>query len=698
VGRSLAERGSRRARRAAVLWALALLIGAACGGAAWIIQAALQRAEFYPLLALQGTVYDRGMTAVARAAPPGGPVAVLQVTERTRATLKSVPAFLPGVAGELRFRTAERAFHARVVEQLRRLGAAVIVFDVVFDEEEPRWDPHLAAAMRRHGRVVLAAADDTGLESDGRAERTRSLQPPTEALRAAAAGFGAANLPLDPDKTIRRFGWWSPGIHPETLEDTEIPALGVAAAAVFARADPGAVIRRELRPEGRFLTRPVRGFGRPDSPGFQSLIRFHGSVGAPAGPNSRLNYEDVFLAGVDPNVNEEYLRRHLEGRVVLIGDTTAAGQDIHRSPVLSPGQAVDSTQQMPGVEIQAHIVQTLLTGQYPTQAGDGARLLLVLATCLTMAAAARLLTPLPAILAALALGAALLWGSVALLARGGLWLEPVTALGGLVAAALCGTAFMYATEHRDRMQARRQLARHVGSGVAAKLADDEWPDLAGESVEITLMFSDLQGFTSLSETMNSRELCDLLNRYFGEVIFPIVDRYGGSTDKVMGDGLMAYFGWPARHPDHAARAIRCALEMQDRLTEWLERPENQGLPPLRTRIGLHTGEATIGEIGSGARAEFTVIGDVVNVASRLEGMNKEFGTVILISEATHLAAGPISPVTPRGVVTVRGRVEPLPVFSVDSALDKAAKAAGIESADKQETPGPEPVGATGGTQ
>jgi len=671
-----AEKRGRRARRTLWLWVAALLIGLGCGVGAWFLQAALQRAEFYPLLAVQGTIYDRGMTGAATRPPAVEPVAVLQVTELTREVLKSVPAFLPGQAGEVRFRTAERAFHARVVENLRRLGAKVIVFDVVFDEEEPSLDPHLAAAMRRHGGVVLAAADDVGMESDGRAERTRSLQPPTEVLRAAAAAYGTANLPLDPDRTIRRFTWWSSGIHPDTLEDTEVPALGPAAAAVYAGRDPTLAIREDLVGNGTFNQHSVTGAGDRAGPHYQSLIRYFGPVGTPAGPGSRLNYEDVFLLGQDPNVDESLLRSSVAGKIVLIGDTTAAGQDIHRSPVLTRGAAVDSTQQMPGVEIQAHVVQTLLSGRYPREAPASTRLLLVLGVSLVMAIAARLLTPVPALAVGAGLGVGLAAGSVALLASRGFWIEPVTALGGLVASALAGTAFMYATEHRERLEVRRQLARHVGSGVASKLADDEWPDLSGEAVEITLMFSDLQGFTSLSETMDSQELCGLLNRYFGEVIFPIVDQWGGSTDKLMGDGMMAYFGWPARHPDHAARAIRCSLEMQERLAEWLGRPENQGLPPLRTRIGLHTGEAVIGEIGSGSRAEFTVIGDVVNVASRLEGMNKEFGTVILVSEATWQSAGPIASVTPRGKVAVRGRVEPLPVYSVDTEIDHTPAAAG----------------------
>jgi adenylate cyclase len=668
VSNSDASKSDKRSRWALLLWGAALAVALVCFGATWALHHFLLRIEWYPLLMLQGAVYDRGMTSYANnGAHPAMPVAVMGITENTREELRQVPNFLAGGKGELRYRKHERLFHSRVLRNLKKLGADVVVFDMVFDEDEPQADPEFAKAIREHGRVVLAGVDDAGFEKGGLAERTMSFQQPIESLRVAAAGTGAANLPLDSDRAVRRFGWWSIGVHPETLEDTEIPSLAVAAAAVHARKDPGAIIQQELKPSGTFLGKPVVGLGPRTGKFFPSYIRYFGPEGQAAGPYSAVDYAQVFKLGTDPEINEPLLRRQVAGKIILIGDTAAVGQDVHRTPVFSRGTILDSTQQMPGVEIQAHIAQTVLSGLYPREASGPAQALLVLGVCILMGAVTRYVTPVPALGVAFVVATGLVWGSVRLLADGGLWLEPVTALGGLTSSTICGTVLMYLVEHRERMETRRQLSRHVGPGVAAKLAEHEWPDLGGESVEITLLFSDLQGFTSLSEGMTSQELCSLLNRYFGEVIFPVVDRHGGSTDKLMGDGMMAYFGWPMRDADHAARAIKCALEMQEALAAWVRLPENAELPPLKTRVGIHTGEATVGEIGSGARAEFTVIGDVVNVASRLEGMNKEFGSVILISDATRLEAASTLdvPLKSRGVVAVRGRVEPLPVFSVE---------------------------------
>jgi adenylate cyclase len=282
-----------------------------------------------------------------------------------------------------------------------------------------------------------------------------------------------------------------------------------------------------------------------------------------------------------------------------------------------------------------------------------------------MALIARVFNPAPAVILGVVGMFTLTYASIWLFAARGLWLEPVTAVAGIGLTTLAGSTLMYFLEHRERMVVRRQLARHVGEGVASQLDEGEWPERGGEAVEITVMFSDLQGFTTLSETLSSPEMCALLNRYFGDILFSQVDRFGGSTDKLMGDGMMAYFGWPIRHKDHAARAVQCALEIERELVKWLALPENAGLPPLRTRIGLHSGVATVGEIGSGKRVEFTVIGDVVNTSARLEGMNKDYGSVILMTEPTYAAAGSFGvKVEPRGPVPVRGKGQLVDVFSI----------------------------------
>lgn len=663
------------------LWIWTLVVALGSFGLALGLNYALVRLRNYTLAGLQGIPYDLGMTRYAEgrlAEKMAGPVAVVEVGNDTEPQISNrYGNALPG----LTFGNNPRAFHAQVLRNLRRLGARVVVFDLLFDREDPM-DRYFGPAIAERKDVILAALDARNVVKGGLAETTHELILPNDKLRTAAAGIGIAKLPQDQDKTVRRFEWWFTSMDPDTAEDVSIPALGVAAAAQYAGIDSKKVMDQEFRPRGTFLNHRVAWMQDRFADGEvrTSYIRFFGQAGSPAGDASVAAYEDVFgcyQPGFDP-AERTRLAALLKDRIVLIGNVTDIGQDYHRVPVISKFQVLDDNQQMPGVEIQAAVTQTALSGRYVQQTPEVARVLLVLGVCIVTALIGRLLNPIPSVilggLGLVALNSASIW----LVAGPGLRLEPVTASVGLLVTLVSELGLMFFGERKARIQARRQLSRHVGPGVADRLAEDEWPDFAGEGREITMLFSDLQGFTSLSETMSSAGICDLLNRYFG-VIFPILFKYGGTVDKLMGDGMMAYFGFPQRDPEHAAKAIQCAIEMQAALEAWQRTPEMAGSPPLRTRIGIHTGEATIGEIGYGERAEFTVIGDVVNVASRLEGMNKGFNTSILISEATRNAAGDVAPMVFRGAATVRGRKEPMPVYSVETDPEAAPPAEATQS-------------------
>lgn len=668
--------GAKRVKSRAFLWIGSIVIGLVSFAGIWALQAALVGAKFYPFIALQGVVYDRGMTVHARAyqaahAEPGD-VVVVEVKESTLQNFEGgLTGLVPGVAGTHTYSDHPRVFHTRLLQNLTRWGAKTVVFDMVFGAPQPQFDRAFAEAIRAHGNVILAASQERSVEAGGQGEVT-SLTRPTADLREAAAGIGVANIDKDVDQALRQFTWWYKSFDEDTLEDANFPALGVAAAAQFKGEDPKALLNPAPSLQWTFLGHPVRwtDFGASRA----SFIRYYGEAGFPSGKNSVIQYEQVVKRGQD-ELDDERLRKLFSGKLVFVGDATLLGQDVHRVPVISSSQGLGDSQNMAGVEVQAHAAQTLLTGQYPAAVSTVVNALLVLGACLLAVVLGRLFTP-TVLVPVVGVLIALFWfGSIHFLANANVWWEPVTASVGLVTAAAGETAFMFVAERKQREKAKRQLSRHVGRGVAEKLTDDEWPDLSGETREISMLFSDLQGFTSLSENMTSPEICSLLNRYF-EVIFPILFKHGGSLDKLMGDGMMAYFGWPVRQHDHAARAIRCAIEMQQALEEWQRQPEFAGAPPLRTRVGIHTGAATVGEIGALDRVGFTVIGDVVNVASRLEGMNKDFGTTILISDATRSSAGEIVPMTHRGVATVRGRKEPMPVYSVDSATSTGRQRTG----------------------
>ncbi|HKX83174.1 MAG TPA: adenylate/guanylate cyclase domain-containing protein, partial [Pyrinomonadaceae bacterium] len=210
--------------------------------------------------------------------------------------------------------------------------------------------------------------------------------------------------------------------------------------------------------------------------------------------------------------------------------------------------------------------------------------------------------------------------------------------------------------------ARANYSRFMPEYVVKQLLES--PDsfrLGGANQTVTVLFADIRGFTALSERENPEKVVGLLNRYFSamsEVIFA----HGGTLDKYIGDGLMAIFGAPTATEEDALNAVKAAVTMQKRLTTLNEELRNEGYGQISVGIGLHTGEATIGYIGSEKRSEYTAIGDTVNLASRLE--SNAAGGQILISEATSKASGNLIPVNAREPLTVKNRVQPVNVFEV----------------------------------
>jgi adenylate cyclase len=185
-------------------------------------------------------------------------------------------------------------------------------------------------------------------------------------------------------------------------------------------------------------------------------------------------------------------------------------------------------------------------------------------------------------------------------------------------------------------------------------------ELGGESLEVTILFCDLRDFTTLSEKRTAHEIVEILNEYFTVMVDIVMDERG-AVDKYIGDNIMAVFGAPVSRPDDAIRAVRAAVRMRDALAAL--NAKHPGRPPLRFGIGLHTGEVVAGNIGSQRRMEYTVIGDAVNLASRLESKTKELATDILISDATFAKAGAIN-VEAAGALHVKGREQPVQTYKV----------------------------------
>lgn len=215
----------------------------------------------------------------------------------------------------------------------------------------------------------------------------------------------------------------------------------------------------------------------------------------------------------------------------------------------------------------------------------------------------------------------------------------------------------------DQILARERLQRYFSPEVAAVIQTSGAELEAGRQFEVTVLFSDLRGFTSAAQSIPPAEVVHLLNQVHSRLVEQVF-AYGGTLDKYMGDGLMAYFGAPMPQPDHAAQAFRCAQAMLRTIDELNRDRVSRQEPPLRLSIGLHTGLAVVGAIGATARREFTAVGDTVNVAARVEQLNRQFDTDMLVSGDTHrqLAAPPLKFLAE---APVRGRGEPVQVFTLE---------------------------------
>ncbi len=554
---------------------------------------------------------------------------------------------------------------ARVMETLTRAGVKVIGLDYLYQVSAEDWLKKLnlpgTDSSRSYDapfRAQLAAGNKILITQliELPSGEGRLLLPPRDHLYLLPQGIndlGIANLNPDEDNSVRRF---LPAFDP----DPGKPAMGFATQLALRAAglDPGLAewdiagvkLAREARP---------RRIGYVGPPGTILTLSM-----------SKLLRPDALA---DPEVQQ------LKDRVVIIAANDRGTQDRHPSPYSRAGFGKQSDQ-MIGGEVHANIVETLLGGNYPRALPLVAEWTYVLALLAVAALLFLRLHPVGGLTAALALSLLCLAPAWFMFLDD--WLLPVGRVQIALGLGFLTTLGLRLTgEERERVRLKKMFGRYVSDDVVKVLTEGERPDLAGESLRVTVLFSDIRNFTSISEKLNAHEVVEMLNAYFSRTTEPILME-GGMVNKFIGDAVMAIFGSPVRHQDHARRALRAALQMAreaEDFKQWMRaRFPDRGLPEFGIGIGVHSGEAVIGDIGSVKRTEFTAIGDTVNAASRLEGVTKEMRCVLVASKACVDAAGEGVITGKQETIKVKGRDEAIEVFEV-LGLAPVHQAAGLQA-------------------
>ena len=557
---------------------------------------------------------------------------------------------------------------ADLVGRLTANGVRTIAFDTVFDQADAPNDAAFAAALRASGRVVLGeffAFDEPATAAvpvfgelsvrdrggaSARLHTATGFHGPIPALAAAAADTGHVNFLPDVDGGFRRV--------PLAIRmgDAVAPALSVAA------------LRHWLGGRDALLTLGGPGDTRLVIADHELPIDDSGDLRidflGPSGTVATVSALDV--------MEERVSRPFLDGKLALIAPT-AVGFDSRPTPF--SGSA-------PGVEIHASVIDNLITGRglvrppwvIPLEATG----------VLALGIAAGVLIEWRAFGGAIgALAIYVIWLSASQLAFAsrGIVTSVVYPYLTIITATLAGLAYRYGTEAAQRRYVRGAFEHYVGSEVADLLArEPERLGLGGEQRRLSILFTDIRGFSTISEHMQPAALAELLTEHLGAQT-RIVFAQEGFVDKYIGDAVMAFWGAPLDAPDHARRACQAALDIAAAMPGLRARWSARGWPEVHIGIGIDTGDSVVGNFGSAQRFSYTAISDHVNLASRLEGLNKVYGTRILVSEHTRADAGDDFICREIDCVRVKGKTQPVTVYELlcrrgDDAGGRAAQLAG----------------------
>lgn len=510
-----------------------------------------------------------------------------------------------------------RALHAQLINRLADAGAKRVVMDVLFlgPSSKPEADRALADAIKRVPTVIGIESGTREQSSAAGSFTLEELMEPLDIFMESAETTGLVRMPND-DGHVRRF------VVPRSEITKDIATL----------AEAGAGLQHSA----------------PGLPAEQDFIRYYG----PPGTIRTISYHQVM------NPKGTLPKDTFKDKIVFVGlnlrtELGPAQKDSYLSPYYKRGQ-------MFGVEIEATASANLLTKDWIRRAPRSIETIVLFIVTFLMTGAIFYLKPQWATV--LFLGFVAAWFCCSyLLFLAGYFIPGVLLNFFLLISSLGSSLTYYFITHRSQQQVERAFQFYLSPEMAKQMrTDPKALGLGGESVYATAMFTDIAGFTDITETMSATKVSEMLNAYFTEVMDVIFERQG-TLIKFIGDAVFAVWGAPIKVDHHAQLACETAITIQREVKKF---NASNRFPPLNTRIGLHTGPMVVGNLGSKRRFDYTAIGDTVNMAARLEGANKYFGTHILVTDAVKKEFGnTLSPLS-LGALRVVGKKERMAIHTL----------------------------------
>lgn len=540
-----------------------------------------------------------------------------------------------------------RQFYVPIIELLNKGGAKAVAFDLIFSESSQFLvadDEAFASAVKQSKVpvIVTTVPYKSGPELSQQQRISLGKQNPTATKDKNLLKFPGAMLPIDP-LLYSAQGLASVREDPDNDGIYRRYTLGVSVAGSFIPSIALSVARysdnNNLDP-----------FKSADNEG-RAILNFRG----PQGTYKTYSFIDLVRswAAIEEGKESIINPNEFKDSYVIVGVWAAGLQDLRPIP-LDPAYR--------GVEVHATALDNILSDDFIREAS---RVETFFITLLFIAAVAAVIIFVDSILYSVLIVLTIFSLFIGVgfgLATIGVWLPMFVPMLGMIGSALICFGYQYAREGKERRFIKSAFKHYVSSSVIDKImTDPSRLKLGGEKREVTLFFSDIEGFTTVSEKLDPQTLSLLLNRYLTEIA-SIIMKNGGTVDKYVGDSVVAFWNAPVDDPLHADNAVEAAIQCQQRLAsldiEW----QREFGTKIRTRIGIHTGPVSVGNFGSQDRFNYTVIGDAANLASRLEGANKKFGTSILVSEATRSKLTKDIKMRRLGAIQVIGRVAPVEVY------------------------------------